>query len=307
MEPIRPDEDELRASRPERSKEKKAEKPGGKPKQKPAAARGEGSGARSRSRMLWPALLVLAVVAATGWWQQQQKLQAMEEQLEEADYWARQSKLALARFEGELSETGETLQEREQTLSQTLEAHAERLDNADSEIRKLWGIAYDRNRKRLDSNEEAVAGLQERVSALGNALPALEKQVSAAVEQVNNNAGQLKDLANGSEQLAGSVSELQERLTAVSDQLDAIETGVARQLQRFGREQKLTLDGLESRIGVLKSQLEQLPSGSELQGLRAELAELQQVVESIDSARAQLTSRLVHLSRQVETLRAGQQ
>ncbi|MDY6797763.1 MAG: hypothetical protein SVX28_03275, partial [Pseudomonadota bacterium] len=145
------------------------------------------------------------------------------------------------------------------------------------------------------------------VSALGNALPALEKQVSAAVEQVNNNAGQLKDLANGSEQLAGSVSELQERLTAVSDQLDAIETGVARQLQRFGREQKLTLDGLESRIGVLKSQLEQLPSGSELQGLRAELAELQQVVESIDSARAQLTSRLVHLSRQVETLRAGQQ
>ena len=304
MEPIRPDEDELRASRPEQNKEPKAEKARAKPKQKPVAGGGGGSGGSSRA--LWLALLVLAVAAGAGWWQQQQTLQAMEEQLEEADYWARQSKLALARFEGELSETGETLEQRVQTLSETLEEQAESLDEAHSEIRKLWGIAYDRNRKRLDSNEEAIAGLQEKVGSLDETVPELEQRVSGVVEQTDTNTGRLDDLSDEAEQLVASVSALEENLAGVNEQLAEVESSVERQLQRFGREQKLTLDGLDSRIGAIESQLDDLPSAERLTAMQTEMDELSQVVESIDSARAQLTSRLVRLSEQVDALRSGQ-
>lgn len=302
MEPIRPDEDELRASRPERVKEPKAEK--SKPKAKPASAKRSGRGGGSRG--LWLALLALAVAAGGGWWQQQQTLHAMQEQLEEADYWARQSKLALARFEGELSETGETLEEREQTLSQTLDSHAERLDTADSEIRKLWGIAYDRNRKRLDSNEEAIAGLSRQLEPLSKSVAELEKQLNGVVERTETNSGRLDKLATTSERLGSSVEEVEERLSTVTGQIGDIDARVDRQLQRFGREQKLTLDGLESRIGSIESQLGDVPSEAQLQSLQAELSELEQVVESIDSSRAQLTSRLVRLSEQVDAMRAGQ-
>ena len=294
MEPIRPDEDELRAARPEQNKEPKAEKARAKPKQKPVAGGGGGSGGSSRA--LWLALLVLA---GAGWWQQQQTLQAMEEQLEEADYWARQSKLALARFEGELSETGETLEQREQTLSETLEEQAESLDEAHSEIRKLWGIAYDRNRKRLDSNEEAIAGLQEKVGSLDETVPELEQRVSGVVEQTDTNTGRLDDLSDEAEQLVASVSALEENLAGVNEQLAKVESSVERQLQRFGREQKLTLDGLDSRIGAIESQLDDLPSAERLTAMQTELDELSQVV-------AQLTSRLVRLSEQVDALRSGQ-
>jgi chromosome segregation ATPase len=304
MEPIRPDEDELRASRPEQSKEPKAEKSRG--KSKPASVPAGGGGSGGGSRALWLALLALAVAAGAGWWQQQQTLQVMEEQLEEADYWARQSKLALARFEGELSETGETLEQREQTLSDTLEEQAESLETAHSEIRKLWGIAYDRNRKRLDSNEEAIAGLQKRVGSLDKTVPDLEQRVSGVVEQLDSNAGRLDALSEESEQLVASVAALEEQLTGMNDQLAGIESSFERQLQRFGREQKLTLDGLDSRIGAIESQLGDVPSADRLQAMQAEMDELSQVVESIDSARAQLTSRLVRLSEQVDALRAEQ-
>ena len=121
MEPIRPDDDELRAERPIGSAEPKkpadrkpkASSAGGAepPREKPAARQkgGNGGGRRGSSAMLWVLLVVVAAAAGAGWYTQEQRVQALESQLEEADYWARQSKLALARFEGELSETGENL------------------------------------------------------------------------------------------------------------------------------------------------------------------------------------------------------
>ena len=109
--------------------------------------------------MVWLLLLVVAAGAGVGWYFQEQRIQALEGQLEEADYWARQSKLALARFEGELSETGESLQERGASLEEQLAANKKQIDAADSEIRKLWAIANERNKKRLDEHQERLASI----------------------------------------------------------------------------------------------------------------------------------------------------
>src|SRR5690606_16239443 len=123
MEPIRPDDDELRAEapfggaeprKPEASKEKPAVKKENPPKAPKEAKQPGGRGGHNGggSLMVWVLLILVAAMAGAGWYVQEQRIQALEGQLEEADYWARQSKLALARFEGELSETGESLQER---------------------------------------------------------------------------------------------------------------------------------------------------------------------------------------------------
>ncbi|MEP4390865.1 MAG: hypothetical protein ABJ345_00235, partial [Marinobacter sp.] len=79
---------------------------------------------------------------------------------------------------------------------------------------------------------------------------------------------------------------------------------VERQLLRFEREQNLTIDGLESRIAALEKATNNLSSGSQLDVVRKDLAGLKETVSSIDSSRAQLTSRLVRLSEEVNDLRS---
>lgn len=229
----------------------------------------------------------------------------LEGQLEEADYWARQSKLALARFEGELSETGESLQETGQSMEEQLASQGERLDTVDSEIAKLWGVANDRNRKRLDDHESQLeslrADLDEGKSArdtLTASVEKLETEVASRMEEVES------DLEKQITAVRETGQENASRLTSLDESLAGVDQLVERQLVRFEREQKLTIDGLESRIAALEEATDNLSSSGQLNAVRSELAELEGTVASIDSSRAQLTSRLVRLSEEVNDLRS---
>jgi chromosome segregation ATPase len=251
------------------------------------------------------ALLVVAGAAGAGWYQQEQRIQMLEGQLEEADYWARQSKLALARFEGELSETGENLQEKGQSIEDRLDTQGERLDTADSEIRKLWGVANDRNRKRLDDHEAQLETLRTDIDegkkareALTASVEKLETEVASRLDEVES------DLEKQITAVRETGQENASRLTKLDESLAGVDQMVERQLVRFEREQKLTIDGLESRIAALEEETGNLSSNGQLAAVRSELAELERTVASIDSSRAQLTSRLVRLSEEVNDLRS---
>lgn len=318
MEPIRPDDDELRAERPIGSAEPKkpAEKKsrpssGGKgepsaPAKPPKGGKGgNGGSGRGSSAMLWVLLIVLAVAGGAGWYSQEQRVQALEGQLEEADYWARQSKLALARFEGELSETGENLQERGATLEEQIAAHTKRLDTADSEIRKLWAIANERNKKRLDDQQERIAALESGLAEGKQAIGALEASVEKARSSLSADIAALK------QQTETSITALQEasrqatdQLTKLSQQLADVDQVIESRIRRFEQEQKLGISGMEGRISALERETDELAGDGRVQALRNEVASLKRTVESIDASRSQLTSRLVRLSEEVNQLRS---
>lgn len=317
MEPIRPDDDELRADprsgsapiTPEatgRPAGKKSEAGGRGAARTPKTAKSAGGGSgRGGSWGVWVALVLVALVAAGGWFSQSRQIEALESQLEEADYWARQSKLALARFEGDLSETGENLEERGQSLEQKLTAQGERLDTADSEIRKLWVIANERNKKRLDDQQARLESLAVELQQQAEA----REQLASSVESLESSlSGELADLRTDVDQrlvaLTESTEQADQRLTELNSALEGVDQLVDRRIQRFEREQKLGIDGLESRIGALERSMEGLADGSAVSSVRAELRTLQQTVDSIDASRAQLTSRLVRLSEQVDSLRS---
>lgn len=318
MEPIRPDDDELRAERPIGSAEPKkaAEKKsrpssGGKgepsaPAKPPKGGKGgNGGNGRGSSAMLWVLLIVLAVAGGAGWYSQEQRVQALEGQLEEADYWARQSKLALARFEGELSETGENLQERGATLEEQIAAHTKRLDTADSEIRKLWAIANERNKKRLDEQQERIVALESGLVEGKQAIGALEASVEKARSSLSADIAALK------QQTETSIAALQEasrqatdQLTKLSQQLADVDQVIESRIRRFEQEQKLGISGMEGRISALERETDELAGDGRVQALRNEVASLKRTVESIDASRSQLTSRLVRLSEEVNQLRS---
>ena len=315
MEPIRPDEDELRAEppigagearKPRTSKER--EPGGGAPKARPpgAAAGSGGGGGRGGRVLVWGAILGLAVAAGAGWYSQSQRIAALESQLEEADYWARQSKLALARFEGELSETGESLQERGASLEEKIAANAEKVETANSEIRKLWVVANERNRKQLEEHGQRLSVLDQNLAETGKSVSDLE----TTLEQVRTTfAG---DIAQLSQKLETSVaalelanSEATSQLTRLSQQIGDIDQVVESRIRRFEQEQKLGIDGIESRLSSVEARTDGLAGAGDVQALRNRLAELARTVESIDASRAQLTSRLVRLSEEVNQLRAS--
>lgn len=329
MEPIRPDDDEVRngpagpkreeglsAQREPRKPEKAAagkknEAPmrttaGGGGPQPPADKPGKtsGGGGSGRGVILALGLLIVAGAAGVGWYQQEQRIQMLEGQLEEADYWARQSKLALARFEGDLSETGESLEEKGQSIEDRLATYGERLDTADSEIGKLWGVANDRNRKRLDDHESKLESLRADIDSGASD----RETLAASLEELETGfAARLDDVQAGLEKQITDVRETGQenasRLTELDEVVSGVDKVVERQLVRFEREQKLTNDGIESRISALEKATDD-QSSRELEAVREELKALEETVSAIDSSRSQLTSRLVRLSEEVNDLRS---
>lgn len=316
MEPIRPDDDELRTRAPVGGADKNESGAGKESRPKgrsgrdsggsEAVAPGSGGGSGSRTPVgLWLLLVVVAFGSAAGWYLQYERINELQAQLEETDQWARQSKLALARFEGDLSETGESLQERGASLEDQIAANAGRLDTADSEIRKLWAVANERNKQRLDDHQQRLSELSDKLAQNGKAVA----DVKTSLEQTSTSlAGDLEQLR---QRLTGAVAELEQADQGAAAELAALQermTGVGEQvdtrLQRFAREQQLTIDGLDSRIAALEKQVEALAGDQRVRALGSELDQLKQTVRAIDASRSQLTSRLVRLSEEVNQLRS---
>ncbi|PSF04625.1 hypothetical protein C7H09_18680 [Marinobacter fuscus] len=311
MEPIRPDNDELRAERPTGATgatgpKRNAERPntGGAARKSAGQARETRRSGGGRA-LIWLALIAVGGAAGAGWYGQSQRIAALESQLEEADYWARQSKLALARFEGELSETGESLQERGATLEEKIAANAKEVSVANSEIRKLWVVANERNRKQLEEQAQALSGLDERLAAAGKSLADL----TTSLEQLRSSLS--ADIAQLDEKLGASVAALEQanreavgQITTLTRQIGDVDKVVENRIRRFEQEQRLGSQGLEARLAALEGSARQAAGAGELASLRKRVGELARTVESIDASRAQLTSRLVRLSEEVNQLRS---
>ncbi|WP_026223992.1 coiled-coil domain-containing protein [Marinobacter gelidimuriae] len=331
MEPIRPERDELRAERPDSpmgsakagnakatpaSQSKSAKAP-----ETPKASAGSGSQGNSNGNggagILWLLVIVLACVAGGGWYIQGQRIQALEIQVEEADSWVRQSKLALARFEGTLSETGENLQQAGVSLDEQLASQKTRLDNADSEIRKLWVIANERNKQQLEQQAAAISELETALGKNRNDLVSVQVSVASAEtalsEAVKLQQSERAELAARVSAVQTSASSLKTELSAANQKTETLAKSVgeriATSIRRFEQEQKLTTSSIESRIAALEKEVASTASGNGLDAVQREIAGLKKTVEVIDSSRSQMTSRLVRLSQEVndvQTKLAGQ-
>lgn len=329
MESIRPDDDELREGRREslsaRPEAGDAVRASGKARQAasvPVAGGagtgskgggsegvpGGGSGGSGRAGGVWLLALLLILAVAGGGvviWQLHQQVTRLDMQLQDADQWVRQSRLALARFEGELSETGETLEQRGTSLADNITTLTSDIETVQGEIRKLWVLANERNRPQIERLGGELSELTEASAALADALESLDTRLTETGDGLRAELQQA--LATQSEQLEQQVADLAEEQALLASQVGEVvtttEQTLERRLQRFSQEQKLTLDGLDGRVTVLERSGNELePIQRQLAETRRRLAEAEQVLKAVDASRAQLTSRLVRLQEQVDSL-----
>lgn len=115
----------------------------------------------------------------------------------------------------------------------SIEAVQAKLQWADSEIRKLWGVSYDTNRGNITANREQIAALKKDL------------------ESVRGNANASRSALDG---LNNSVAQVQASVTELEKGLDAVQ-GQQQQLQNL-REQLDQLSDRLTQVSALASRVE---------------------------------------------------
>ena len=212
---------------------------------------GAGDGSRMLGTNLIMAVLVAGLVVA-GWFIANQHQMLKSEQA------------ALAAASDRISVLEDRLRVTDEAMTETGQDTQEQLGFWESEIRKLWAVSNERNRKWIKTNEAGVGQVKKSLAA-----------VETSVRDLNSAVGR-HDTAFAQQQ-------------AIIDQLASVEL----QLQQMVNSQRDLVDQVnESRQSVASLQ----------SGLAGRVADNEQAVAAIDAYRLQLNNRIAAVERRLDNL-----
>ena len=231
----------------------------------PPASHGGGGG------WMIACLVLVVLIAVMGVWFQKQMtvLQAqMDERISE-------SSQELGNLQSRLSATDESLNQSSDKLLDTVRVHGKKLEENNTEIRKLWDLSNKRNRAdiaeqskkltalsaTLNEVKKAQAGVDGKLQGINKDTAALKKQVDSAVTAVNKS----------SEQWQTRISQMQTQVDVLAENINQ----------------------LESQQQSLKNGLAKVEKGQAgLAALKDRLDETEAAIAAFDSYRLQVNSRL---------------
>lgn len=274
MDGLRPERDELdrfqsRSGSTKTSKTKPVKKSGA--SDSGPGGTGKSSGRSSSGLVAICLVLILALFAILGWGyiKQNEMLTALNRDLDEALDFINQSKLSMARLEGELSEAGAEIQE-------TGTSAAKQLEFLDSEMRKLWGVAGDRNKKAISQNQAEIAGFKAQFSQF--------------------KSSQFESLVKRLKDQQAIIAKLQAEINAANAAASKV-TSLEQQVATTASELSLTRESLEERFDRVSSQVGSIPDTGKV------TIENTKAIASIDASRRQINERLVNLEQLVNKLK----
>lgn len=215
----------------------------------------------------WMAILCLvALVLVAGFaWQQSRVL---------ADLNARFSQLS-ARIES----TDESLNQSGATLGLKIREQEEKLAEHWTEIRKLWGVSYDTNRKAIAANSESIDSQKATIATLQANLKKAEGSLAALQKSVDTASKQAAEASKQAAAATQSVSTIRGSALGTAAQVEEIQQKMAT---------------LSSTLATTNNGVNQLRND-----LTRRVAENEQAVRAMDSYRAQINQQLNQLRQQV--------
>eukprot|EP01155_Anaeramoeba_flamelloides_P023743 Anaeramoba_flamelloidesa808209_16.p1 GENE.a808209_16~~a808209_16.p1 ORF type:complete len:286 (+),score=42.48 a808209_16:16-873(+) len=232
-------------------------------------------------------VILLLLVAGGGYLgyqvmlQQERQLQ-LQSDLNQAQARVESLEALLAVASDSAEQSGQTLQQRLQAVDSRVK---ERFTHYDSEIAKLWTVAYQRNKPQLEQQAEQLKKLQAQMAETETALAAVRKDAGKAADALAQ-AGALKT------ELAAQKKALQARLVAAEKQLDTLEQGL-----------KLESEGRLKVQQQLTEQLAGLSGGSDISAeLAQRIRQNEQAIKAIDGTRRQLSQDLLRIRQQLNNL-----
>jgi chromosome segregation ATPase len=233
--------------------------------------------------LLWVLVLLLAAaLAGLGLmtYSQQQSLAMFDERLQLAD----DRIVTMQRF---MTETDESVVMNETAINNQFRAIKAETDMQMSEIRKLWDVANKRNREWIESNQQSIAQLQSNLQAQTQASEqALARLTSKTAEQAQSSEALRQQIAA----VQAELSETAGQFATLQDNLDSLDPATL-------EERLLSLTLTQENLLV-----EQGTVSMNQQLLEERVAELNDVLRSIDAGRLEANRRLVAVSDRVQAL-----
>jgi len=182
------------------------------PPRAPRPARTEGGAGSGRGWLSWVLVLLVVALAGAAFWQYQtyQQLLARFEQVE-----------------NKLSSTDESMSQNGAALQVKLNEQGEKLDTHWSEIRKLWGVANDRNKDNIAANRKDIDFLAAKRTEIDKQLAALGKQLKEAQASLAQSGVNNLALAADLERLGAERSKGVAAAEQLGSQIDAFKAELA--------------------------------------------------------------------------------
>ena len=148
----------------------------------------------------------LIVMGTFGWLQYQGLLEKHEDLLSRFDL-----------LESRLSSTDESVTQSGAAMQITINKHNDQLKKHWSEIRKLWGVSNDTNKKKIENNKKDIAFLASKREKTENAIGGLTKRIDKESTNVN-------DVAISHMALTEEIEVTNQQLRKYIDQLNGLKS-----------------------------------------------------------------------------------
>lgn len=251
--------------------------------------------------LLGISLCVVSVFGYIGWSQNQQLKAELERQIQDLD-----SQLIAA--DASAAEQGLTIEE-------TLKKH-------NSEIRKLWGVSYDTNRKAIKKNTQGVSDLEKSQSSIQKSQTSLDKKISEQGKKQTSLEKSQKSLADVNKitksdlealkkqqvSMVSNAKTLSETVKKQNTQIERLMKSLAElETQNTNSEAKLkaaekTLKEVNTSVASMERKLKSQLGDSRPGDLEIQLKDHQEAIESIDAYRIQVNNKLNRLETHINQL-----
>ncbi|MDO6747908.1 hypothetical protein [Gilvimarinus sp. 1_MG-2023] len=141
-------------------------------------------------------------------------------------YLLTESQKSLVAAENRITDLEARLDLNSDQSSETVDAIRDKLDWADSEIRKLWGVSHDKNRKQIQANKEAIAANKRSVSGA-------EKDAASARAASASLKRDLEGKLAGLESQLADAQKAMQTLSSSADQIESLSIDVQRVTQQM--------------------------------------------------------------------------
>lgn len=296
-------------------------RPAANPQPRATAAAKSGSAA---TVLLWLLVLIsLGAAAALGVWGMQLKQQVDEQQVlvEQMNLWLESTDATLTQTSTTASRSGETLMGRVEDISTRLE---DRIKHFDSEIAKLWTIAYQRNKPQLEEQGKTLVKLGETVVAQDAKISQTVASLAVLRSEIEKQVKELSQLSAADKQIEQQLAASDKSAAAQKSQLSALETqttGLQTELEALdaglatveGRVLQVSSD-MDFQFSVERDERAKLaadlnakikqaaqPEGTSVE-LERRLRTIEERLKAIDASRASLNAELLKVQGQVNGL-----
>lgn len=240
---------------------------------------------KSGSRLLsWLMLLLMVVIGAGGYWGLLHFNQLQKELI--------QANLRIADLEGLINATDESANKSgaalQAQIQKFLQEEQQRAKHVNSELAKLWTVAYQRNKPK-------IAEIDKSVAELGKETDQLQKQ------QAQNIAG-IDNAVSGFAAVSTDLVALDQSVQRTTNSLKGLESQM--QLRDQANQE---LDSLQDiQFSAFEKKLAEIQRNPQVpQALAETVKEQQQAIEAINSFRKQANSEMLRLSRRIDQLQSA--